>query len=632
MDFTHTNELISDITTLFYERKRLVNATGSTAEIDQKIQSQVQTVSNLINQHEVELTALEESGKCPANQLRDLESELLSSSKQFDRIQTMVDSELGTSSTRKPIKETFLADTQHENLDNHELLQLHERIINQQDAQLDSLADLLTRQKQIGEMISNELDVQVDLLDEVDERANATEQRMRTARNRLDGFMESSSGSSRVSLRESIFCTMKIEKESKMSKARTCSLFSRKSPLALQYTKQGSIPHLVGKDNKLVNVALEHFIDLVQPQAQRETQRNEWDRTFNEYMGYSNSTIVATNSDINRLAKDHVKGSSKGIGMSGNGNFKLAVTAKMLTKLLEMAKPDLAILGDPQLAIYNDIININNGIGQPLALSANQERKAHKRWYDWLAEVAKNTNVPLYACVSGSTPFPIQESAKHIVSTLDDRMLGYGIYLPTNNTALNRNVSQEQQERMDRQWSDNLKSFISNVPSQKPRAVLGIASFKDVVRAVQAGADIFDNSWLEPVTYAGLAIVTSFKKPIEIHSFPTDKRVVPLSKYEIILDLNKEQPPANTEAHGIEPPSLSVWQKDLESISPHCNCWTCKRPHSRAYIHHLLCVNDMLAYITLMEHNIYQLEGFLQEIRDSIEDGTFDDLAIQYLQ
>ncbi|KAJ3261192.1 hypothetical protein HK103_006501 [Boothiomyces macroporosus] len=196
MDFSKTNELIADITTLFYERKRLVNTSASTFEIDQKITVNVSTVNELINKHEAELSSLEEGGNS-VDQLRELESELLTLSKQFDRIQVMVDSELGTSTARKPIKESFLAETQHENLDNHELLQLHERIINQQDAQLDSLAELLTRQKQIGEMISNELDVQVDLLDEVDERANATEQRMRNARNRLDGFMESSSESSR---------------------------------------------------------------------------------------------------------------------------------------------------------------------------------------------------------------------------------------------------------------------------------------------------------------------------------------------------------------------------------------------------------------------------------------------------
>lgn len=426
-----------------------------------------------------------------------------------------------------------------------------------------------------------------------------------------------------------------------MSKARTCSLLSRKSPLALQYTKQGSIPHLIGKENKLVNVALEHFIDLVQPQAQRESPRKEWDRTFHEYLGYSNSTIVATNSDINRLAKDYVKGSSKGIGMSGNGNFKLAVTPKMAAKLLEMTKPDLAILGDPQQAIYSDVININKGVDQPLVLSANQERKAHKRWYDWLNEVAKNTTVPLYACVSGSTPFPIQESAKHIVATLDSRMLGYGIYLPSNCDILNEKVSKEQLDRMNTLWNDNLSSFIANVPAEKPRAVFGIANFKDIVRAVKAGVDIIDNSWLEPVTFAGnfyfilgYAVIASFKHQIDevSHKLPSDKRIKLLSNHEIVLDLNKEQSSTTVDETSILPTTISVWQKDLEPISPNCQCWTCKRPHSRAYIHHLLCVNDMLAYITLMEHNIYQLENFLQEIRDSIEDGSFDSLANQYLQ
>lgn len=49
-----------------------------------------------------------------------------------------------------------------------------------------------------------------------------------------------------------------------------------------------------------------------------------------------------------------------------------------------------------------------------------------------------------------------------------------------------------------------------------------------------------------------------------------------------------------------------VFKSDIASLSKECNCYTCAR-HNRAYIHHLLTVQEMNSVILLSIHNLYSL-------------------------
>ncbi|KAJ2993530.1 Syntaxin-8 [Globomyces sp. JEL0801] len=138
--------------------------------------------------------------------LREIESELLDQSKQLDRLQSMYNEEIGlvykpmnkiSTLAKKALETPNEFSRSNSELGNGELLQLHERILNNQDAQLDSLAELLGRQKKIGEMISNELDVQIEILDDVDNAVENTDARMRRANNGLDNFLQASNEESK---------------------------------------------------------------------------------------------------------------------------------------------------------------------------------------------------------------------------------------------------------------------------------------------------------------------------------------------------------------------------------------------------------------------------------------------------
>lgn len=65
---------------------------------------------------------------------------------------------------------------------------------------------------------------------------------------------------------------------------------------------------------------------------------------------------------------------------------------------------------------------------------------------------------------------------------------------------------------------------------------------------------------------------------------------------------------------------------DLSPLVSGCQCYTCTK-HHRAYLHHLLSAKEMLAWTLLQIHNFHHIDVFFQQIRNAIEDGTFEEKA-----
>jgi hypothetical protein len=143
-----------------------------------KIKENILKLGQLLQEKEVELERLE------AQNVDTTEEErmLLDWNKRFDRLEQM----------SLTLGATIPMNDSPQNLNNHELIQLHERIIDQQDTQLDSLSELLKKHKQIGEMISTELDTQVELLEEVGEQTDRTHANMNRGMRRMDNVLQSS--------------------------------------------------------------------------------------------------------------------------------------------------------------------------------------------------------------------------------------------------------------------------------------------------------------------------------------------------------------------------------------------------------------------------------------------------------
>lgn len=71
------------------------------------------------------------------------------------------------------------------------------------------------------------------------------------------------------------------------------------------------------------------------------------------------------------------------------------------------------------------------------------------------------------------------------------------------------------------------------------------------------------------------------------------------------------------------------YEKDDTPIEEGCSCPTCRR-HSKAYIRHLFKAKEMLAMRLCVTHNLWFYNTLMQKIRDSLDDGTFDEFKEKY--
>ena len=127
------------------------------------------------------------------------------------------------------------------------------------------------------------------------------------------------------------------------------------------------------------------------------------------------------------------------------------------------------------------------------------------------------------------------------------------------------------------------------LPERKPRYLMGVGRPEDLLVGVAAGIDLFD--CVMPTRNGRNA--TAF----------TDAGIVKLR------NARHERDPAPLEAH--------------------CDCYGC-RHFSRAYLHHLFRVDEMLGPILLSLHNIAYYLRLMREARQAILDRRFDDfLAIR---
>lgn len=64
--------------------------------------------------------------------------------------------------------------------------------------------------------------------------------------------------------------------------------------------------------------------------------------------------------------------------------------------------------------------------------------------------------------------------------------------------------------------------------------------------------------------------------------------------------------------------SFGRYQEDFDPLVRGCSCYCCKN-HTRAYIHHLLVTNELLAGVLLMMHNFEHYFGFFHSIREALK-------------
>ena len=130
----------------------------------------------------------------------------------------------------------------------------------------------------------------------------------------------------------------------------------------------------------------------------------------------------------------------------------------------------------------------------------------------------------------------------------------------------------------------------SELPADKPRHLLGISEPDDFFAAIEAGADTFD--CVMPSRVARNAAI-----------YTVDGRF-------------------NVNTAGC--------RRDFGPLDATCDCYTCAH-YTRAYLHHLFKAKEMLGSTLATIHNERFTVRLVDDIRASIEDGTFAEFKAEFL-
>lgn len=120
------------------------------------------------------------------------------------------------------------------------------------------------------------------------------------------------------------------------------------------------------------------------------------------------------------------------------------------------------------------------------------------------------------------------------------------------------------------------------LPADKPRYLMGIGDFVDMLAAVYAGFDMFDCVMPTRNARNGTLFTSRGRLSIKREEFKFDKG----------------------------------------PLDPDCNCYTC-RNYSRGYLRHLFMSREILSMRLNTLHNLYFYQHFFKMMRASIEEGRF---------
>jgi len=120
------------------------------------------------------------------------------------------------------------------------------------------------------------------------------------------------------------------------------------------------------------------------------------------------------------------------------------------------------------------------------------------------------------------------------------------------------------------------------MPTDRPRYLMGVGTPQDLVEAVARGVDMFDCVLPTRNGRTGQAFTSQGKLNIK----------------------------------------NARWAQDTRPLDESCGCLVCRR-HTRAYIRHLYLAGEMLASILLTHHNLAFFLDTMRGVRQSIRSGNF---------
>lgn len=135
-----------------------------------------------------------------------------------------------------------------------------------------------------------------------------------------------------------------------------------------------------------------------------------------------------------------------------------------------------------------------------------------------------------------------------------------------------------------------LDQLDSELPTDRPRYLMGVGSPEDLVEGVRRGIDLFDCVLPTRLARNHAALTRQGRLNLRAANYADDPR----------------------------------------PIDPACDCYACSR-FSRAYLRHLCLAREILGATLLTLHNLHCLMRLMQDLRDSISEGRLDAFGDAFL-
>ncbi|HYF95072.1 MAG TPA: tRNA guanosine(34) transglycosylase Tgt [Symbiobacteriaceae bacterium] len=285
--------------------------------------------------------------------------------------------------------------------------------------------------------------------------------------------------------------------------------------------------------------------------------------------------LVAEAGGLHRFMNWH------GAILTDSGGFQVFSLSELRKITEEGVKFRSHIDGSEHFLSPEKAMEIQNALGADIIMAFDEctpwpceweyARRSMERTTRWLMRCKEAHRRPdtqaLYGIVQGSTFGDLRrEHARQIVE-LD--LPGYAI------GGLSVGEPKELMAEM-------LDVAVPLLPENKPRYLMGVGSPEDLVEGVWRGIDQFDCVLPTRIARHGSVFLPEGKLTVRNAEFA----------------------------------------RDFEPIQQGCDCYAC-RHYSRAYIRHLLKAEEMLGLRLCSIHNLRFLVRTMEEIRASIETGTF---------
>uniref|UniRef100_A0A8D3ASW3 Queuine tRNA-ribosyltransferase accessory subunit 2 n=1 Tax=Scophthalmus maximus TaxID=52904 RepID=A0A8D3ASW3_SCOMX len=167
-----------------------------------------------------------------------------------------------------------------------------------------------------------------------------------------------------------------------------------------------------------------------------------------------------------------------------------------------------------------------------------------------------------------------------------------------------------------------IAAVTKELPEEKPRSVLlGVGRPDEVLACVEVGVDLFESFFPFQVTERGCALCFSFNISLD----PEDTAGETQHNGDVSLD---DQTRMTSFEMNLKD---KRYHDDFRPLVEGCGCYCCKN-HQRAYLHHLLVTNELLAGVLLTIHNTAHYQGFFSALREAVAGDKLDILRRRVLR